>query len=85
MKSKRDFLKNCGVLAVGSLILQRLPILTAFSIDHQIDRVGVQLFSIPKILEKDFAGTMKMLANIGFKEIEFYGPYSFSAKEDVER
>ena len=36
-------------------------------------------------MEKDFAGTMKMLSRIGYKEIEFYGPYPFSAKEDVER
>jgi sugar phosphate isomerase/epimerase len=85
MKSKRDFLKTCGALAVGSLILPRLPLPTLFSSDQQIDHVGVQLFSIPKILEKDFAGTMKMLAGIGYKEIEFYGPYPFSAKEDVER
>jgi sugar phosphate isomerase/epimerase len=85
MKSKRDFLKNCGALAVGSLMLQRLPIPTVFPGDQKIDRIGVQLFSIPKILEKDFAGTMKMLSKIGFKEIEFYGPYSFSAKEDTDR
>jgi len=85
MKSKRDFLKNFGALAAGSLILQRLPLPTVFSGDQQIDRIGVQLFSIPKILEKDFAGTMKMLSKIGYKEIEFYGPYSFSAKEDIER
>ncbi len=85
MKSKRDFLKNCGALAAGSLILPGLPIASFFSNDQQIDRIGVQLFSIPNILEKDFAGTMKMLSKIGYKEIEFYGPYSFSAKEDIER
>lgn len=85
MKSKRDFLKNSAALAVGSLILQRLPIASVFPGSQQIDRIGVQLFSIPKILEKDFAGTMKMLSKIGYKEIEFYGPYPFSAKEDIER
>ena len=34
---------------------------------------------------KDFAGSLKMLAQIGYKEIEFYGPYPFSAGEDIER
>jgi sugar phosphate isomerase/epimerase len=85
MINKRDFLKNCGALAAGSLILQRLPTASFFSGSQQLDRIGVQLFSIPKILEKDFAGTMKMLSKIGYKEIEFYGPYPFSAKEDIER
>lgn len=50
-----------------------------------LKKIGVQLFSIPKITEQDFAGTMQKLAAIGFKEIEFYGPYSFSATEDKER
>ncbi len=49
------------------------------------ERIGVQLFSMPHILQKDFSGTMKMLAGIGFREIEFYGPYLFSAKEDSDR
>ena len=85
MINKREFLKNCGALALGSLALQRLPGNSIFSDSQNLERVGVQLFSIPKILEKDFAGTMKMLSKIGYKEIEFYGPYAFSAKEDIDR
>ena len=56
-----------------------------FAANKGIKKIGVQLFSIPKITEKDFAGTMRQLAAIGFKEIEFYGPYSFSATEDQQR
>ncbi len=40
--------------------------------------IGLQLFSVPKLLEKDFRGGMKMLSQIGFKELEFYGPFPFS-------
>jgi sugar phosphate isomerase/epimerase len=35
-------------------------------------------------VEQDFAGTMELLANIGYKEIEFFGPYSFSAAEEQQ-
>ena len=49
-----------------------------------LKKVGVQLFSIPKLAEKDFAGTMKMVADIGYKEIELFGPYSFSAQQDKD-
>ena len=85
MINKRDFLKNCGAFALGSLILQRLPAYSMLPRGHHFDRIGVQLFSIPPILEKDFAGAMKMLSKLGYKEIEFYGPYPFSATEDIER
>jgi sugar phosphate isomerase/epimerase len=39
---------------------------------------GVGLFSLPKMLAKDFAGAIAMLAKLGFKEIEPFGPYEFS-------
>jgi len=57
----------------------------AFAVHKHPAKIGVQLFSIPKITESDFAGTMQKLAAIGFKEIEFYGPYSFSSPEDQQR
>src|SRR4030095_12885562 len=85
MKNRRDFLKNSGLLAASGLLFRKLPAHLLFSESPFPDRIGVQLFSIPKILEKDFEGTMNMLAKIGYKEIEFFGPYSFSATEDVER
>lgn len=50
-----------------------------------LDRIGVNLFSIPKLLEKDFAAAMQMLAKIGYKEIEFFGPYPFSPAEEIQR
>lgn len=43
-----------------------------------LDRIGVGLFTIPQLLDQDFAGTMKLLAEIGYKEIEFFGPFPFS-------
>ena len=45
---------------------------------------GVQLFTIPQMASKDLKGTLKLLSDIGYKEIEFFGPYSFSATETIE-
>lgn len=42
--------------------------------------IGVQLFTIPHLVDKDLRGTLKLLADIGYKEIEFFGPYPFSAE-----
>ncbi len=52
-----------------------------------IEKLGVQLFSLPTLLEKSLAGAMHMLSDIGYSEIEMYGPYAFShnsAKEQWE-
>ena len=51
----------------------------------RLDRVGVALFTIPKLLDQDFAGALKLLADIGYKEVQFFGPYSFSDPTAHER
>lgn len=49
-----------------------------------LERIGLQLFSIPKLLDEDFEGTMAMLARLGYREIEFFGPYEFSVPSEKE-
>ncbi|MCP9236397.1 sugar phosphate isomerase/epimerase [Lewinella sp. JB7] len=41
---------------------------------------GVQLFTIPKLVEADLPGTLALIAEIGYREVEFFGPYPFSAE-----
>jgi hypothetical protein len=76
--SRRHFLKTAALATAAASALNT----EALAVTKSLKKIGVQLFSIPKITEKDFAGTMQKLASVGFKEIEFYGPYSFSAEED---
>jgi sugar phosphate isomerase/epimerase len=51
----------------------------------RLDRIGVGLFTLPTMLERNFAGTMKALASIGYKEVETFGPYSWSAQAAQDR
>ncbi len=44
----------------------------------RLDRLGVGLFTLPKSLERDFDGTLAMIAGLGYAEVEFFGPYPFS-------
>jgi sugar phosphate isomerase/epimerase len=46
-------------------------------------KVGIQLFSVPKLLEANFGKTISLLATMGYRELEFYGPYTFSAPEQI--
>ena len=50
-----------------------------------VRRFGLQLFSIPKMLEKDFRAGIAFVAGLGYSEVELYGPYPFSAPEAIAR
>lgn len=54
-----------------------------FGPSRLIDKIGIQFFSLPKLLEKDLEGTLKMLSNFGYREVELYGPYAFAT--DAEK
>src|SRR5688572_14290762 len=47
----------------------------------KIDRVGMQLYTVRGDLEKDFDGTLRKVAAIGYKEVEFAGYFKRSPKE----
>lgn len=80
MVNRRKFLKTVALSATGALISKHV-----FAQSKLIREVGIQLFSVPKALDTDFAGTLKMLAGIGYKEVELYGPYSFSTQAAKDR
>ncbi|MEY4933612.1 MAG: hypothetical protein RLZZ403_1932, partial [Pseudomonadota bacterium] len=48
-------------------------------------RFGIQLFSLPKLLQADVRKAIALLAQMGYREVEPYGPYSFSAPEALAR
>jgi len=77
MTTRRTFVKNASALAM-------LPLLnphSLFAAAPLLDKIGLQLFSIPKLLDSDFRAALSLLADIGFKEIEMYGPYPFTGEE----
>jgi sugar phosphate isomerase/epimerase len=50
-----------------------------------LTKVGIQFFSLPKLLEKDLEGTLALLSQMGYKEVELYGPYPFSTEAAKKR
>ncbi|HWQ15613.1 MAG TPA: sugar phosphate isomerase/epimerase [Roseiflexaceae bacterium] len=48
-----------------------------------IARLGVQLFTLAGMAASDFDATLKLIAESGYKEVEFFGPYPFSAPESL--
>ncbi|HZB11642.1 MAG TPA: sugar phosphate isomerase/epimerase [Chryseolinea sp.] len=64
MKTRRDFFKKAGGLALGALLLPNL------SKGEKLKNVGIQLYSVRKEMLADAVGTLKQLAEIGYKELE---------------
>lgn len=76
--NRREFLKN-------TTLLSAMPFLNKGIVSKATlpGRIGIQLFSLPNMLEDDFSGTLAMLSDIGYTEIEMFGPYSFSGGEGM--
>ncbi len=78
---RTDFIKRMALLTAGTTMLPELSFAQGLGTGspHTLAKIGVQLFSVPLALEQDFEGTIAMLAQMGFKEIELFGPYPYSA------
>jgi sugar phosphate isomerase/epimerase len=77
--NRRKFIRNSGLAVASTAFVPQFC--QAFSKKSDKDKFGVALFTLPKSLSEDFEGTLKMISSIGYKELEFFGPYSFSTQE----
>ena len=74
MPNRRDFLNTLG-LALGATTLGRPRALAAMttSAPLHLQRIGIQLYTMRSLTEKDLEGTLAKLAGIGYAEVEFAG------------
>ncbi len=75
--NRRNFFKNTGAIALGTLVIPEIMkgnILHTESIStaKEIKTVGIQLYSIKDLLEKDLHGTLEQIAKMGYKEVEAF-------------
>ncbi|PHI20392.1 xylose isomerase [Lewinellaceae bacterium SD302] len=76
---RRTLLKNSAAFLVGSGLLPACAVKRK-DLGGNKHPYGVQLFTIPKMVEADLPGTLALLGEIGYREVEFFGPYPFSAE-----
>jgi len=80
--SRRQFIQNSAVLLAGTALLSK----TAFAAVKPSEIIGLQLYSVRDDMKKDPLGTLKQVAQMGYKHVEhanyvdrkFYG---YTAKE----
>ncbi|GAA4103551.1 sugar phosphate isomerase/epimerase [Mucilaginibacter panaciglaebae] len=66
MNKRRDFLKNMGALAVGSVLLPSFK----FAPKKATSDPGIQLYTFRDEMLKDPKGTLKIISDLGIKQIE---------------
>jgi sugar phosphate isomerase/epimerase len=65
-KSRRAFLKNSSVVVAGTMALSN----KVFAMKKTNQIVGIQLYSIRDDMKKDPLGSLKQLAEMGYKHVE---------------
>lgn len=68
MIDRRTLLGTAGGAAALALAGRAAPAAAA-----QIGKIGIQLFTVRDIFQKDPVGTLEQIARIGYREIEFGG------------
>lgn len=48
---------------------------------HRIERVGLQLYTVRKLMKTDFEGTLAKVAQTGYKEVEFAGYFEHTPQQ----
>ncbi len=82
MTTRREFIKNTSLLATVAAVTPFSEVMASLVKENKL---GIQLFSIPKMLSEDYLGGIKMLSELGYKELELYGPFPFSDERNKKR
>ena len=77
MIDRRDFIGTMGALAASAV----LPACRPARATNRISKVGVQLYSVRSLMEKDVEGTLAGVAAAGYTEVEFAGYFDKTPAE----
>jgi sugar phosphate isomerase/epimerase len=71
--NRRRFIESTVAGAVSGLCLNKLGVASAAG---SVKKVGLQLYTVRREMEKDVEGTLAKVASIGYKEVEFAGYFN---------
>jgi sugar phosphate isomerase/epimerase len=77
-QSRREFLKSGTAAVVCGSALLPANRLQAKTLDVPL---GLQLYSVREQLPQDYFGTLRQIANLGYREVESAGYFNHSAEE----
>lgn len=78
--NRRNFLSTATSGSLGALALAGVNTSQALAADR-LKKVGVQLYTVRNEMAKDFEGSLKQIAGIGYEQVEFAGYYNHEPKQ----
>ncbi len=75
---RRTFVKTAAALAVGATGLAPRGTARSVPVPAQLDRIGVQLYTVRGLMAEHFEGTLERIASVGYDEVEFAGYFDRS-------
>jgi sugar phosphate isomerase/epimerase len=83
MINRRTFLNTATRSTFGALALAGLNSIE-IKAAARLGKIGVQLYTVRSEMGKDFEGSLKKIADIGYKEVEFAGYYNRTPQQVKE-
>ncbi|HXB45983.1 MAG TPA: TIM barrel protein [Puia sp.] len=74
MLSRRRFISHSARISASAVLFSK----GLFASAPLLSKIGIQFFSLPKLLDSDLPGALSMLSKMGYNEAELYGPFPFS-------
>jgi sugar phosphate isomerase/epimerase len=78
LHTRRTFLATLGVAALGIANRDALADGILLAPKRKLKKVGLQLYSVRDLMKADLPGTLRKVAQIGYKEVEFAGYFGRS-------
>lgn len=82
---RREFMWSAGCAGIACTLPNTLLKASNLRSAPLISDIGIQLFSVPHLLEKNLVDGLGILADMGYSKLELYGPFHFSATSAKER
>ncbi len=78
MTTRRNFIKTTGAALGSAALISRFPF--GLSVPTKKDPLsfGFQTWTLREQLGEDLSGTLKMMADMGYKEVEFCSPLGYT-------
>src|SRR5829696_3016621 len=79
--NRRDFLHSLFYGLAGTVLLNNIDVAYAASGNRKLRKIGLQLYTVRRDLERDFEATLRRIADLGIKEVEFAGYFGRSPEQ----
>jgi sugar phosphate isomerase/epimerase len=79
--NRRRFINRLTLAAAGGLCLSDPSAFARAAAGRKLSRIGMQLYTVRRELEKDFEGTLAKVAALGYREVEFAGYFGHKPAE----